>query len=134
MVMLKRLADAERDGDRVYAVIKSVAGSSDGKAKGLTGEQGVMIPAANERHLMLSAEVREAVAAGHFHVWSVESIDQGIEILTGVPAGVRDENGDWPEGTVHHAVSARLEGFGEGLKGENDEERKKDEDGCSGCE
>jgi len=99
------------------------------KQKGLTGDQGVMIPASNERHLMLSAEVREAVAAGSFRIWSVETIDEGVEILTGVPAGEPDEAGDYPEGTVHAAVHARLAGFMEGLKGEKDEkdDEKNDE-------
>ena len=88
-----------------------------------------MIPASNERHLMLSAEVREAVAAGSFRIWSVETIDEGVEILTGVPAGEPDEAGDYPEGTVHAAVHARLAGFMEGLKGEKDEkdDEKNDE-------
>jgi len=99
------------------------------KAKGLTGGQGVMIPASNERHLMLGAEVREAVAAGKFHVWSVESIDQGLEILTGVPAGTADAEGGYPEGTVHRAVLDRLEAFAKGLKGDKngDEEKKQEE-------
>jgi predicted ATP-dependent protease len=78
------------------------------KAKGLTGEQGVMIPKTNERHLMLNDEVVEAVRAGRFHIWSVETIDQGIEILTGMPAGERREDGTWPEGTVNYLVDRRL--------------------------
>lgn len=90
------------------------------KAKGLTGEQGVMIPATNERHLMLNPEVREAVAAGRFHLWSVSTIDQGLEILTGRPAGAPDAEGVYPEGSVHRAVQDRLAAFAEGLKGEKD--------------
>ncbi len=78
------------------------------KAKGLTGEQGVMIPRSNERHLMLNDEVVEAVRGGQFNIWSVESIDQGIEILTGVPAGERQEDGSWPEGTINCLVDRRL--------------------------
>jgi len=100
------------------------------KAAGLNGEQGVMMPRANERNLMLNGEVREAVAEGRFNIWSVETIDQGIEILTGVPAGKADEAGDYPEGSVHHAVHARLETFMEGLKSmKNGEGEKKDEAG-----
>ena len=91
------------------------------KLKGLTGEQGVMLPASNRRHLMLSPEVRDAVEAGRFHVWSVESIDQGIEILTGVPAGEADAEGVFPEGTVHRAVQDRLDGFMEGLRSAKDD-------------
>ncbi len=57
------------------------------KVKGLTGRQGVMIPRANVENLMLKEEVVQAIAEGRFHVWAVDNVDQGIEILTGVPAG-----------------------------------------------
>jgi lon-related putative ATP-dependent protease len=86
------------------------------KAKGLTGEQGVIIPATNVRHLMLKDEVVEAVRAGRFHIWSVSTIDQGIEILTGVPGGERGEDGSYPEGTINYLVDKRLEEFGESMK------------------
>ncbi len=78
------------------------------KAKGLTSEQGVVIPRANERHLMLKDEVVEAIRGGQFHVWSVDTIDQGIEILTGTPAGERQPDGTYPEGTVNSLVDQRL--------------------------
>jgi lon-related putative ATP-dependent protease len=78
------------------------------KAKGLTGQQGVIIPDANRKHLMLKPEVITAVEEGTFHVWSVTSIDQGVEILTGTPAGERQEDGSWPEGTVNERVDRRL--------------------------
>jgi lon-related putative ATP-dependent protease len=78
------------------------------RARGLTGDQGVMIPASNVKHLMLRKDVVEAVAAGKFHVYAVETIDQGIEVLTGTPAGERDASGAFPEGTVNHRVEARL--------------------------
>jgi predicted ATP-dependent protease len=78
------------------------------KAQGLTGEQGVIIPEANLPHLMLKQEVVEAVAAGQFHVWAVRSVDQGIEILTGVPAGIRRPNGLYPDRSVHGRVQRRL--------------------------
>jgi predicted ATP-dependent protease len=77
-------------------------------ARGLTGEQGVLIPAANVKHLMLRQDVVEAVEKGQFHVYSVETIDQGIEILTGVPAGEPDEEGCYPEGTINYRVKKRL--------------------------
>ncbi len=83
------------------------------KSKGLTGEQGVIIPRSNQKSLMLKPEVVEAVAAGKFHVWSVATIDQGIEILTGVPAGEPDADGTWPEGTVNALVDRRLRKFAE---------------------
>jgi lon-related putative ATP-dependent protease len=82
------------------------------KARGLTG-QGVMIPASNVRHLMLKKEVIEAVRAGTFKIYAVETIDQGIEILTGVPAGERDASGKFSERTVNQKVEARLVDFAE---------------------
>ena len=78
------------------------------KARGLTGEQGVMIPKTNERHLMLKDEVVEAVREGRFHIWSVETIDQGIEILTGIPAGERLPEGGYPEGSINNLVDRKL--------------------------
>ena len=79
------------------------------KLKGLTGRQGVIIPEANVRHLMLSHEVVESVRAGRFHVWSARTVNEGIELLTGIPAGRRDEHGRFPEGTLHARVEERLE-------------------------
>ena len=78
------------------------------KAKGLTGEQGVLIPKVNERHLMLKDEVLEAVRAGQFHVWSVETVAQGIEILTGTAAGERNKSGRFPKGSLFYLVELAL--------------------------
>ena len=78
------------------------------KAKGLTGEQGVLIPKVNERHLMLKDEVLEAVRAGQFHVWSVETVAQGIEILTGTVAGERNKSGRFPKGSLFYLVELAL--------------------------
>ncbi|MBQ7544696.1 MAG: AAA family ATPase [Synergistaceae bacterium] len=78
------------------------------KIAGLTGEQGVMIPEANARHLMLSNEVIEAVRSGKFSVWTVGNIDEGIELLTGVKAGTLRKDGSYTEGSVHGLVKARL--------------------------
>lgn len=78
------------------------------KAKGLTGEQGVLIPKSNERHLMLKEEVVDAIQAGRFHVWSIETIEEGIEILTGVPAGTAGRQGRFPKGTVFYQVDQTL--------------------------
>jgi len=86
------------------------------KAKGLNGEQGVIIPASNVRHLMLKQEVIDAVREGKFHIWPVETIDQGIEILTGVPAGEEKPEGGYPEGTVHYLVEKRLTELAEAAK------------------
>lgn len=78
------------------------------RARGNMGGQGVLIPASNVRHLMLRRDVVEAVAADKFHVFPVATIDQGIEILTGAPAGERDASGRFPDGTVNQKVEARL--------------------------
>lgn len=77
-------------------------------ARGLTGKQGVLIPSSNTPHLMLRQDVRDAAAAGQFHIYAVESVDQAVELLLSVEAGVRDEEGNWPEGTVNAFVQARL--------------------------
>ena len=75
----------------------------------LTGRQGVVVPEANARNLMLSEEVVDSVRAGRFHVWTVSTVDAGIELLTGVPAGVRGDDGRFPDGSVHARVATRLE-------------------------
>ena len=77
-------------------------------ARGLTGEQGVMIPASNVKHLMLRKDVVEAAAAGRFHVYPVETIDQGIELLTGVQAGERDDAGNFEPDSINDRVQKRL--------------------------
>ncbi|WAA13333.1 Lon protease family protein [Fervidibacillus halotolerans] len=80
------------------------------KEKGLTGEQGVIIPKQNIKNLMLDEEVVEAVQAGKFHIWAVENIAEGIEILTGMKAGnIPNEKGEFPEGTVFHWVQKRID-------------------------
>ncbi|MGI9408286.1 MAG: Lon protease family protein [Hyphomicrobiaceae bacterium] len=83
------------------------------KAKGLTGRQGVLIPSANVKHLMLREDVVEAVREEKFAVHSVESIDQGIEILTGQPAGTPDADGQFPPRTINHWVEQKLYRFAE---------------------
>ena len=83
------------------------------KARGLTGEQGVLVPASNARHLMLREDVVEACRKGAFAVYGVETIDHGLEILTGVPAGAPGDDGVYPEGTINRLVADRLETFAE---------------------
>jgi lon-related putative ATP-dependent protease len=87
------------------------------KAKGLAGDQGVMIPQLNVRHLMLREDVVQAVREGQFHIYSVKTIDEGIELLTGVPAGERQADGTYPEGTVNYRVDRQLRELAERLKG-----------------
>jgi len=86
------------------------------KAKGLTGEQGVLIPEGNAQNLMLKEEVVEAVQAGKFHIYPVKTIDGGIEILTGVKAGKRRPDGTFEEGTVNYRVDKHLKAMAERLR------------------
>ncbi len=80
-------------------------------AKGITGRQGVLIPVTNRDALMLRSDVVEAIAAGRFHVYAVSTVEEGIELLTGIPAGEADENGHYPEGTLFRAAEMRLKRF-----------------------
>jgi ATP-dependent Lon protease len=82
------------------------------KAKGLTGKQGVMIPHQNVMDLMLKEEIVKAVKQKRFHIYPVETIDQGIEILTGIKAGKRRKSG-YEEGTVNHLVDKKLAEYAE---------------------
>ncbi len=86
------------------------------KAKGLTGQQGVLIPESNVQNLMLKEEVVEAVKEGKFHIYPVKTIDQGIEILTGVKAGARRSDGNFNEGTVNHNVDKCLKAMADKLR------------------
>ncbi|MQL52343.1 AAA family ATPase [Desulfofundulus thermobenzoicus] len=104
------------------------------RARGLTGEQGVIIPAQNLDNLMLKPEVVEAVEQNLFHIYAVKSIEEGIELLTGIPAGEKQLGGHYPEGTVFHLVDKKLRQYAEGLSSFGQQENKK-EDGeqCSAC-
>ncbi|MEW6272206.1 MAG: ATP-binding protein, partial [Thermodesulfobacteriota bacterium] len=82
-------------------------------ARGLTGTQGVLIPAANVKHLMLRRDVVVATESGAFRVHAVRHVDEGIELLTGVPAGAPDAAGAYPDGSVNRRVLDRLRGFAE---------------------
>ncbi len=81
--------------------------------RGLNGEHGVIIPIQNVRNLHLSDKIIEAVKKGKFHIYAISTIDEGIEILTGVPAGVKDKNGKFPYGTVNHLVQEKLKKYAE---------------------
>jgi predicted ATP-dependent protease len=81
--------------------------------RGLTGNQGVIIPAANVPNLMLREEVVDAVSDGRFHVWAVQSIDEGIALLTGTRAGTRGKSGQFPKGSVHRLVEDHLHTYAE---------------------
>jgi len=83
------------------------------KYKGLTGRQGVIIPAKNTRNLMLKQEVIDAVKDGKFHLWPISTIEEGVEILTGMEAGTLQAGGTYPEGTLFRTVDDRLSELGE---------------------
>ncbi|MCB9377711.1 MAG: AAA family ATPase [Holophagales bacterium] len=96
----------------IGGVNEKIEGYFDVCAKrGLSGDQGVLIPTSNVPHLMLRADVVEAVAAGRFHVWAVADVDQALTLLTGRPAGERDDEGRFPEGSVNGDVETRLVAF-----------------------
>lgn len=81
------------------------------KHRGLTGTQGVIIPRTNVKNLMLRDDVISAVEEGKFHIYAIDTVDDGIEILTGVKAGAADKNGKFPKGTVNYEVQKGLEHY-----------------------
>jgi len=101
--------------------------------RGLTGDQGVIVPAANCHNLTLCEEVVQAVAEGKFHVYPIASVDEGIELLTDVPAGEADEEGGFPEDSVHGRVAARLEELAERLEREGRKPPRKSKKGGRGA-
>jgi predicted ATP-dependent protease len=102
------------------------------KHKGLTGKQGVMIPEKNVNNLMLRRDVVEAAEKGKFHIYPVTTVEEGIEILTGMEAGELQEDGTYPEGTLYHKVDDKLREMAEMEKefgkGKEDEEESQKED------
>ncbi len=83
------------------------------RKRGLTGEQGVLIPIANVKHLMLRQDVVDAAAAGDFNIYPITTIEEGIELLTDIPAGELREDGTYPEGSINALVAQRLTAFAE---------------------
>ena len=86
------------------------------RGQGLSGTQGVLVPARNRRHLMLRDDVVEAVRTGQFHLWAADEVDDVLELLTRSPAGQADATGIYPEGTLHHSVAEQLLRFAATLK------------------
>jgi lon-related putative ATP-dependent protease len=78
---------------------------------GFTGRQGVIIPASNVKHLMLRQDVVGAAAEGRFRIFPIETVDEGLELLTGIPAGEPDKDGNYPDGTLNQRIAARLDAF-----------------------
>ncbi len=86
------------------------------KAKGLNGRQGVIIPKDNVKDLMLEEEVVQAIRDGKFHIWAISRVEEGIEILTGIPAGERQPDGTYPEGTLFYLADQKLRQMAEQVK------------------
>lgn len=97
-------------------------------SRGLTGDQGVIIPEANARHLMLKDEVVAAMRNNTFSIWSVTNVDEAVELLMGVPAGVRGEDGAYPPETINGKVEATLKQFVLDLKAFEKSKKDKDKD------
>ena len=98
------------------------------KRRGLTGNEGVIIPQSNTKHLMLKHEVRDAAAAGQFHIYAINNVDQALELLTGNQMGEVDQQGNYPEGCLNEKIQRRLKqmavirhAFGEHAKGQEEE-------------
>jgi lon-related putative ATP-dependent protease len=106
------------------------------EARGLTGTQGVIVPEANVKDLMLKQKVVEAVREGKFQIWAVGTVEEGVEILTGQPAGIQGPDGTYPEGTVFAKVDKKLQQLAEEAKrfmGEEEKEASSTADGSCGC-
>ena len=102
--------------------------------KGLTGRQGVMLPVQNVKNLNLSDDVVEAVREGKFHIYPVSSIEEGITILTGIPAGQADKEGSYPADSVFGLVATKIAEYNKYLQalGEESEKKESSAGGCSG--
>lgn len=104
-----------------YGQVQAIGGANEKiegffdlcRARGLTGDQGVLIPATNVKHLMLRHDVVEAVRAGRFHIYAVRTIDEGIELLTGVEAGEAGDDGQFPPDSVNGSVARRMQELAE---------------------
>lgn len=99
------------------------------KPRGLTGQQGVIIPKRNINDLMLKKELISAVEKGKFHIYAIEDMDEGIEILTGVKAGRRDKKGNYPKNTINYLVMQRLRIMSESIKELEQKTKRKEKKG-----
>jgi ATP-dependent Lon protease len=101
------------------------------EAKGLKGDEGVIIPYRNKDDLMLNKEVVEAVREGKFHIYAVKTIEEGLELLTGMTCGKRLKSGTYRKGTLNRLVADRLDTLAKGLKkfSSNDEKKPSDNKG-----
>jgi lon-related putative ATP-dependent protease len=98
------------------------------KIRGLDGTHGVIIPRKNVHHLMLKKEVVDAVREGKFSIFPIEKVEEGLEIFTDTPMGRMNEDGTFPEGTIHHLVMKRLTEITESFKDKKDKDKDKEEE------
>jgi lon-related putative ATP-dependent protease len=99
------------------------------KFRKLFGSQGVIIPRRNTKHLMLKKDVIGAIREGKFSIYPIDRVEEGLEILTGMSAGILQEDGTYPEGTINYLVVKRLTEISESVKEKKEEEREKEEKG-----
>lgn len=99
------------------------------RLQGLTGRQGVIIPRSNISNLMLNDDLIAAVEVGDFNIWAIETVEEALELLTGVAAGKPNGDGDYPDDSVHGRVQARLHQFARHKKDHDDDEDDEDEEG-----
>jgi predicted ATP-dependent protease len=92
------------------------------KMRGLDGSNGVIIPKRNRKNLMLREDIRDAVGSGQFSIYTIDKMEEGLEILTGMPAGELKEDGTYPEGTINHLVMKRLTEISEALEKKREKE------------
>lgn len=97
------------------------------KIRGLDGTHGVIIPRRNMKHLMLKEEIQKAIKEGAFHIYAIDYAEEGLEILTDMPAGELQPDGTYPEGTINYIIMKKLEEMSELLKKREKEEEKKNE-------
>jgi lon-related putative ATP-dependent protease len=98
------------------------------RVRGLDGTQGVIIPRKNMNNLMLKKDVLEAVKNGTFSIYAIDRVEEGLELLTGIPAGELKDDGTWPEGSVNYLVMKRLEEITQAYKDTEKKEGQKDKD------
>ncbi|GAF85949.1 unnamed protein product, partial [marine sediment metagenome] len=110
----------------ISGVTKKIEGFFDVcKARGLTGEQGVIIPKRSISDLMLKKGLIKIIEKGKFHIYAIENMDEGIEILTGVKAGRRDKKGNYPKNTLNYLVMERLKMMSESIKESEQKTKRK---------
>ena len=97
------------------------------KFRKFDGNQGVIIPRRNIKHLMIKKDVMNAIKEGKFTIYPIDRVEEGLEILTGMPAGILGEDGTYPEGTINYLVVKRLAEISEAMKEKKGEEKEKDE-------